>query len=139
MMLAFDSDEAGARAAERAYPFHETFPMQPVVMILPQGLDPADFVRPARRRRLPRARAERAPLVEYMFRRSVGRHDLSSVEGQSAAVAASLPILEGLPTPCARANTAHLLAELTDVSEASVILALERKMAGRPQSTSRRR
>src|SRR6185295_7683995 len=43
-VLAFDSDEAGARAAERAYAFQETYPVQAVVMIMPQGLDPADFV-----------------------------------------------------------------------------------------------
>jgi DNA primase len=67
-----------------------------------------------------------------MIRRSVGRHDLSSVEGQTAAVAASLPVLEGLSDPVRQAEYAHLLAELTDVSEASVVLALERKMSGRP-------
>ncbi|HEX5949667.1 MAG TPA: toprim domain-containing protein, partial [Actinomycetota bacterium] len=41
MVLAFDSDEAGARAAERAFAFLERFPIQPVVLILPEGLDPA--------------------------------------------------------------------------------------------------
>ena len=44
VVLAFDSDDAGARAAERAYAFQEQFPVQAVVMIMPQGLDPADFV-----------------------------------------------------------------------------------------------
>ena len=44
-ILAFDSDEAGARAAERAFAFQEQFPsVQAMVMIIPQGLDPADFV-----------------------------------------------------------------------------------------------
>ena len=43
-VLSFDSDEAGARAAERAYAFQEQYPVQAVVMIMPQGLDPADFV-----------------------------------------------------------------------------------------------
>ncbi len=42
MVLAFDSDDAGARAAERAFEFVERFPVQPVVLILPEGLDPAD-------------------------------------------------------------------------------------------------
>ena len=40
----FDSDEAGARAAERAFAFQERFPVQAVVMIMPDGLDPAEFV-----------------------------------------------------------------------------------------------
>ena len=51
-VMAFDSDEAGARAAERAAEFQERFPsVQTVVMILPDGLDPAEFVADARRRR----------------------------------------------------------------------------------------
>ena len=35
-------------------------------------------------------------MVEYMVRRTVERHDLSNVEGQSAAVASALPILQEL-------------------------------------------
>ena len=44
-VMAFDSDEAGARAAERAAEFQERFPsVQTVVMIMPDGLDPAEFI-----------------------------------------------------------------------------------------------
>lgn len=132
MVLAFDSDEAGARAAERAYAFLETFPVQPVVLILPEGLDPADFVRKHGGDALRELAAGAKPLVEYMIRRTVGRHELSTVEGQTAAVAATLPVLEGLSDPVRQSEYAHLLAELADVTEGSVVLALERRMAGKP-------
>ena len=132
MVLAFDSDEAGARAAERAYAFLETFPVQPVVLILPEGLDPADFVRKHGGDALRDLAAGAKPLVEYMIRRTVGRHELSTVEGQTAAVAATLPVLEGLSDPVRQSEYAHLLAELADVTEGSVVLALERRMAGKP-------
>jgi DNA primase len=132
MVLAFDSDEAGARAAERAFDFVERFPVRPVVMILPEGLDPAEFVQQHGAEAL-RELAERAvPLVEYMIRRTVGRHDLSTIEGQSAAVAAAVPMLEALSDPVRQGEYAHLLAELVGVSEGSVVLALERKLEGRP-------
>ncbi|HET9722371.1 MAG TPA: DNA primase [Actinomycetota bacterium] len=132
MVLAFDSDEAGARAAERAYAFLETFPVQPVVLILPEGLDPADFVRKHGGDALRELAIGAKSLVEYMIRRTVGRHDLSTVEGQTAAVAAALPVLEGLGDPVRQSEYAHLLAELADVTEGSVVLALERRMAGKP-------
>ncbi len=132
MVLAFDSDEAGARAAERAFAFLERFPIQPVVLILPEGLDPADFVRRHGGEALRELAAGAKPLVEYMIQRSVGRRDLSSVEGQSAAVAAALPIIEGLADPVRQSEYAHLLAELAGVSEGSVVLALERRLSGRP-------
>jgi DNA primase len=132
MVLAFDSDEAGARAAERAYAFIEAFPVRPVVLILPEGLDPADFVERHGGEALRELAASAEPLVEYMIRRTVGRHDLSTVEGQSAAVAASLPVLEGLGDPVRQSEYAHLLAELAGVTEGSVVLALERRLSGRP-------
>ena len=132
MVLAFDSDEAGARAAERAYAFLEHFPVQPVVLILPEGLDPADYVDRRGGEAFRGLAAEAVPLVEYMLRRSVGRGDLGTVEGQSAAVAAALPILEGLSDPVRQQEYAHLLAELVGVAETSVLMSLERRLAGRP-------
>ncbi|MGZ4151990.1 MAG: DNA primase [Actinomycetota bacterium] len=132
MILAFDSDEAGARAAERAYNYLEQFPLQPVVLILPEGLDPADFVRRHGGDAFRDLAARAEPLVAYMLRRTVARHDLGTVEGQSAAVAEALPILEGLQDPVRQREYGHALAELARVSDTSVMLALERKQAGRP-------
>ena len=132
MVLAFDSDDAGARAAERAFEFVERFPVQPVVLILPEGLDPADFVDQHGGERLRELAGGAVPLVEYMVRRTVGRHDLSTIEGQSAAVAAAVPLLEQLGDPVRQSEYAHLLAELAGVSEGSVVLKLERQISGRP-------
>jgi len=132
MVLAFDSDDAGARAAERAFEFVERFPVQPVVLILPEGLDPADFVDQHGGHALRELAAGAVPLVEYMVRRTVGRHDLSTIEGQSAAVAAAVPLLEQLGDPVRQSEYAHLLAELAGVSEGSVVLALEQQLSGRP-------
>ena len=132
MVLAFDSDDAGARAAERAFEFVERFPVQPVVLILPEGLDPADFVDTHGGEAMRELAATAVPLVEYMIRRTVGRHDLSTIEGQSAAVAAAVPLLEQLGDPVRQSEYAHLLAELAGVSEGSVVLALEQQRAGRP-------
>ncbi|HVH52509.1 MAG TPA: DNA primase, partial [Actinomycetota bacterium] len=132
MVLAFDSDEAGARAAERAFGFLERFPVQPVVLILPEGLDPADFVRQRGADAFRDLAAVAHPIVEYMLLRSVGRHDLSSIEGQSSAVATALPILEGLSDPVRQREYAHRLAELAGVAENSVLLSLDRRVSGRP-------
>ncbi len=132
MVLAFDSDDAGARAAERAFEFVERFPVQPVVLILPEGLDPADFVDKHGGDALRELASRAVPLVEYMVRRTVGRHDLSTIEGQSAAVAAAVPLLEQLGDPVRQSEYAHLLSELAGVSEGSVVLALDQRLSGRP-------
>jgi DNA primase len=131
-ILAFDSDEAGARAAERAFGFQETYPINAVVLIMPEGLDPADFVAKHGADAVQTAAASARPLVEYMVRRTVERHDLSTIEGQSAAVAAALPLLDRLGDPVRRSEYAGLLADLAGVSHASVVQSLNRHFGGRP-------
>ncbi len=128
LVLAFDSDEAGARAAERAYPFLERYPIRPVVLILPEGQDPADFARSRGGEAFRALAAEAEPLLAYMLRRAVGRHDLSTVEGRSAAVSAALPLLEGIGDPVRRSEYAHVLAELTGVAETSIAAALAQRL-----------
>ncbi|MEP7060689.1 MAG: DNA primase [Actinomycetota bacterium] len=135
-VLAFDSDEAGARAAERAFAFQEQYPVQAVVMIMPQGLDPADFVVQHGADAVREAAKRARPLVEYMVRRTIGRHDLATVEDRSAAVADALPILERLADPIRRSEYAHLLSDLAGVSETSVMESLDRKLGGRPQEVA---
>ncbi|MDP9329117.1 MAG: DNA primase [Actinomycetota bacterium] len=136
-VLSFDSDEAGARAAERAFRFVEEFPVQAVVMIMPQGLDPADFVVKHGAEAVREAAAGSRPLVEYMVRRIVGRHELDSVEGRAAAVADVLPILETLSDPVRRSEYGHQLAELAGVSEASVMQSLDSRLGGHPKDVAK--
>jgi DNA primase len=136
-VLAFDSDEAGARAAERASAFQEAFPIQAVVMVIPEGLDPAEFVAKHGAQGVRAAATHARPLVEYMIRRTVERHDLGTVEGRSAAVAAALPYLQQLTDPVRRSEYAGLLADLSGVSESSVLQSLERRLGGRPTEVAK--
>jgi DNA primase len=136
-VLAFDSDEAGARAAERAFAFQEQYPVQAVVMIMPDGLDPAEFVAKHGADEVREAAKAARPMVEYMVRRTVERHELSNVEGQSAAVADALPMLQKLQDPVRRSEYGHLLADLTGVSEDSVRTALERRLGGHPEQVAK--
>jgi DNA primase len=137
VVLAFDSDEAGARAAERAFAFHEQFPVKAVVMILPEGLDPADFVRERGAEALREVAAGARPLVEFMLERGIDAQDRSTVEGQAAAVQAALPILEGLSDPVRQREYAHMVAERAGVAESSVLIALEQQLHGRPVEVAR--
>jgi DNA primase len=133
-VLAFDSDEAGARAAERAYAFHEKYPVEPLVLVLPEGLDPADFVD----QRGPEAFAEAVeraiPLVEYMLRRATRGLDLDNPEDRARGVRAGLPVVGGLGNEVRREQYGALLADLVGVSTESVLLELQRS---RPASDGR--
>jgi DNA primase len=136
-VLAFDSDEAGARAAERAFGFQEKYPVQPAVMIMPDGLDPAEFVAKHGAEAVQEAGRSARPLVEYMIRRIVERHDVSNVEGRAAAVAEALPVIQRLQDPVRRSEYGHLLSDLTGVSDGSVRTALQRGLGGRPDQVEK--
>jgi DNA primase len=129
-VLAFDSDEAGARAAERAYGFFEQFPVEVLVLVLPEGLDPADLVKERGPEAFDELAARAQPLVEYMIRRALRGKDLHAPEAQTRAVNEALPIVGGLEDPVRRGEYAGLLADLAGVSTNSVALSLERMGRG---------
>jgi DNA primase len=138
-VLAFDSDEAGARAAERAYGFMAQHPVEVLVLVLPEGLDPADFVKARGGGAFEEIAEQAVPLVEYMIRRSLGTQELRSPEGQARAVRETLPIVAGLDDSVLRSRYAGVLANLVGVTSSSVLLELERsprtesREVGRPQ------
>lgn len=135
VILTFDADEAGARAAERAYAFHEDAPVALVVLILPDGLDPADFIRERGSEAFMALADSARPLAEYMIRRLVERADTTTIEGRTRAVETALPVVQGLRDPIRRQQYAHLLAELTGVSDESLMAKLGR--TPQPMAASR--
>jgi DNA primase len=125
-VLAFDSDEAGARAADRAFGFHEQYPVEVLVLILPEGLDPADYVKDRGPDAFREASKEAIPLVEYMVRRATRGFDPQKPEERARGVQAALPIVAGLDNEVRRDEYAALLADVMEVSTESVLLELQR-------------
>ncbi len=134
VVLAFDSDEAGARAAERAYAFHERYAVDVSVLILPSGQDPADFVA-ANGDRAAEALGElvdrAVPLVEYMIERTLSGMPLASVEDRARAVRAGLGVVAGLEDPVRRENYARLVASRTGERDTAIRLELEAMLRAR--------
>ncbi|MGH2674189.1 MAG: DNA primase [Actinomycetota bacterium] len=130
-VLCFDADEAGARAAERAYGLFEKFALDVSVLILPQGQDPADFVSEEGGESFERLAERAEALVDYMLQRSVRDETLDTPEGQSRAVRLALPIVVGLTDPVLQSQYAGRLADLVGVSPTDVRLELDR--AGSPE------
>lgn len=133
VVLTFDADEAGARAAERAFAFHERFPVRTRVLVLPEGLDPADFVLQRGGGEFQGLAGRAVPLVEFMVERALHGADLGSVEGRAAAVRAGLPIVARLDDEVRRQEYAGLLADRAGVSPTAVFAELERLPSGVPE------
>jgi len=96
VVFTFDPDEAGQKAATRAFAEEQRFAAQTFVAVGPQGLDPCDL-RLQRGDEAVRALVgSRKPMYEFMIRRRIAGHDLETVEGRVAALRASAPVVAGI-------------------------------------------
>ncbi|RZS89698.1 DNA primase [Motilibacter rhizosphaerae] len=110
VVFTFDGDEAGQRAALRAFELEEQFSSQTFVAVEPDGLDPCDV----RLRKGPEAVRElvrrRVPLFEFAIRSAVGRYDLDTAEGRVAAARAGMDVVRRIRTVALRTEYARRLA-----------------------------
>jgi len=96
VIFTFDPDEAGQKAASRAFAEEQRFAAQTFIAVAPQGLDPCDL-RLARGDDAVRSLVTaRKPLFEFMVRRVLDAHDLDTVEGRVAALRGAAPVVAGI-------------------------------------------
>ncbi|MDX2025388.1 DNA primase [Microcella sp.] len=96
VIFTFDPDEAGQKAASRAFADEQRFAAQTYVAVAPDGLDPCDL-------RLQRGDdavrmlvQSRKPMYEFMVRRQLDLYDLETVEGRVAALRSTAPIVASI-------------------------------------------
>lgn len=85
----FDGDAAGQRAAERAVQFLDKTSLDMVCVVLPDNLDPAEYLEAYGVEELRARLAEAQPLMDFVFERRLSSFDLS-VPGQRVAALDSL-------------------------------------------------
>jgi DNA primase len=96
VIFTFDPDEAGQKAASRAFAEEQRFAAQTFVAVAPEGLDPCDLRLARGDDAVRRLISQRRPMFEFMVRRLLAAHDLETVEGRVAALRATAPIVAGI-------------------------------------------
>ena len=96
VIFTFDPDEAGQKAASRAFAEEQRFAAQTFVAVAPDGLDPCDLRLKKGDDAVRRLIKTRKPMFEFMIRRVLVAHDLETVEGRVAALRASAPVVAGI-------------------------------------------
>jgi DNA primase len=131
-ILAFDSDEAGHNAAARAYELHQAHPLEVRVLVMPEGLDPADFVR----HRGPESFVEIAkaaiPLIQFMLTRTLTQFDLTTVDGRTRASNECMPLLDAIRDSVAQEQYAHYVADRIGVSDGAIMAKIGRAAVPAP-------
>jgi DNA primase len=100
VVLAFDGDEAGVKAAERAWEAARELrsdgqgsALDLRVLVLPDGRDPADLVRDVGAEGLRTAVEEATPVVPFVIRHHLAGADLGSEAGRTGALRDALGVL----------------------------------------------
>jgi len=138
VVLAFDSDEAGSKAALRGDELESPFrlDLDLRVVTMPDGLDPADLVQQGRGDELVAAINGARPLLERRIEHEVGRHDLTGPEGRARALHAAAAQVRRVNDDIARREFSRYVARLVGVDLETVEAAVEGGR-GRVRSESR--
>lgn len=127
VVLAFDSDEAGSKAALRGDELEAPFRLDLDLRVaaMPDGLDPADLVQEGRGAELVKAVENARPLLERRIEHEVARFDLDGPEGRARALHAAVAQLRRIDDAIARREYARFVARIVGVDMATVEAALE--------------
>lgn len=96
VIFTFDPDEAGQKAAGRAFAEEQRFAAQTFVAVAPDGLDPCDLRLNRGDDAIRRLISTRKPMFEFMIKRTLTAHNLDTVEGRVAALRAAAPVVAGI-------------------------------------------
>ena len=96
VIFTFDPDDAGQKAASRAFAEEQRFAAQTFVAVAPDGLDPCDLRLNRGDDAVRHMIKARKPMFEFMIRRVLAGHDLETVEGRVTALRASAPVVAGI-------------------------------------------
>ena len=117
IVLAFDSDEAGSKAALRGDELESPFRLDLDLRVadMPDGLDPADLVQQGRGAELAKSVREARPLLERRIEHEVSRFDLGGPEGRARALHAASEQVRRVRDPIARREYARHVARVVGV------------------------
>lgn len=137
VIFTFDSDEAGRKAALRAFDVDQKFVGRTFVAVTGDGMDPCDL-RLARGDEAVRDLiATRIPLVEFVLRSRIEGFDLDTAEGRTNALRSAAPVVAAISDRILRNEYVRLLSGWTGLEQAIVGEAV-RAAGGSSQAAPRR-
>lgn len=96
IVFTFDPDEAGQRAASRAFAEESRFASQTYVAVAPGGLDPCDLRLARGDAAIERLVETKRPMFEFIIRRRLAMHDIETADGRVAGLRDAAPVIAGI-------------------------------------------
>ncbi len=135
VIFTFDGDEAGRKAALKAFDDDQRFVTQTFVAVEQSGLDPCDLRLAKGDAAVRDLVARRVPLVEFAVRSLLDRYDLEIPEGRVAALAVAAPKVAAIKDRSLRPEYARRLAGWLGM-EVDPVLARVAELSGTPRGSS---
>lgn len=110
VIFTFDGDEAGRKAARRAYMEDQSFAAQTFVAVDREGLDPLDVRMERGDQGLRDLIDSKVPMFEFVLRSVLSSLDLDRAEGRVEGLRVAAPILAGIKDHSLRAEYSRLVA-----------------------------
>jgi DNA primase len=110
VIFTFDGDEAGRKAALRAFDDEQRFVAQTFVAVEAGGMDPCELRQAKGDLAVRDLVAQRVPLVQFALRSTIDDYDLETVEGRVQALRSAAPLVAKIKDRSMRPEYARKLA-----------------------------
>ncbi|WP_019816341.1 DNA primase, partial [Saccharomonospora saliphila] len=132
VIFTFDGDEAGQKAALKAFEGDQTFAGQTYIAVAPEGMDPCELRLAKGDAAVRDLVARRTPLFEFAIRSLLADYDLDSVDGQVAALQRTVPLVASIKDRAKRDGYAAKLAWWVGWQDEAMVVRRVRESAGAP-------
>jgi DNA primase len=130
VIFTFDGDEAGRKAALKAFEGDQQFAAQTYVAVAPDGMDPCELWQAKGDIAVRDLVARRTPLFEFVIRSMLTDYDLDSVDGQVAALQRTVPLVSSIKDRAIRDGYATKLAWWVGWADESMVVRRVRESVG---------
>ncbi|MQA61744.1 MAG: DNA primase [Actinophytocola sp.] len=130
VIFTFDGDDAGQKAALKAFEGDQSFAGQTYIAVAPDGMDPCELRLAKGDAAVRDLVARRIPLFEFAIKSMLKSYDLDSVDGQVAALQKTVPLVAQIKDESKRDGYAVKLAFWTGWQDESMVVRRVRETSG---------
>lgn len=139
LIYTFDGDEAGQKAAMRAFEGDQKFTGQSYVAVAPDGMDPCDLRLEKGDVAVRELIATRIPMFEFVIRATLKDYSLDSVEGRLQALRRAVPVVATIRDTPLQTEYARMLAGWVGWADTDDVIRQVREEARKPKAPEPRR
>ena len=124
VIYTFDGDEAGRKAALKAFNLDQSFVAQTFVAVESSGLDPCELRQKSGNDAILALVKSRVPLFEFVIKSTIASFDLNTAEGRVAALRSAAPVVAGIKDMALRPEYTRMLAGWLGADSNTVVQAV---------------